>query len=71
MLDLRVQQTARLVPEIASAGRYNLLMISSSGTGKSIFAVHLPGLLRPFYCERGLVSRCCTRSPSNCLPQAG
>ena len=45
--DLRGQETARRVLEIAAAGRHNLLMIGPPGGGKSMLAARLPGLLPP------------------------
>ncbi|MEK9553975.1 MAG: YifB family Mg chelatase-like AAA ATPase, partial [Alphaproteobacteria bacterium] len=45
--DLRGQETARHVLEIAAAGRHNLLMIGPPGAGKSMLAARLPGLLPP------------------------
>lgn len=47
MRDLRGQETARRVLEIAAAGRHNLLMIGPPGAGKSMLAARLPGLLPP------------------------
>ena len=47
MSDLRGQETARRVLEIAAAGRHNLLMIGPPGAGKSMLAARLPGLLPP------------------------
>jgi magnesium chelatase family protein len=47
MSDLKGQETARRVLEIAAAGKHNLLMIGPSGAGKSMLAARLPGLLPP------------------------
>ena len=47
MRDLRGQETARRVLEIAAAGRHNLLMVGPPGAGKSMLAARLPGLLPP------------------------
>jgi len=47
LADLRGQETARRVLEIAAAGRHNLLMIGPPGAGKSMLAARLPGLLPP------------------------
>lgn len=47
MSDLKGQETARRVLEIAAAGRHNLLMVGPPGAGKSMLASRLPGLLPP------------------------
>ncbi len=45
MADLRGQETARRVLEIAAAGQHNLLMLGPPGAGKSMLAARLPGIL--------------------------
>ena len=47
MADLRGQETARRVLEIAAAGAHSLLMVGPPGAGKSMLAARLPGLLPP------------------------
>ena len=47
MADVRGQQTARLALEIAAAGGHSLLMSGPPGTGKSMLAQRLPGILPP------------------------
>ena len=45
MSDVRGQGMARRVLEVAASGKHSLLMVGSPGTGKSMLAHRLPGLL--------------------------
>ena len=45
LADVRGQQHARRALEIAAAGNHSLLMIGPPGTGKSLLASRLPGIL--------------------------
>ena len=47
LADVRGQQQARRALEIAACGRHNLLMMGPPGTGKSMLAARLPGILPP------------------------
>ena len=47
LADVRGQVQARRALEIAAAGAHSLLMIGPPGTGKSMLAVRLPGILPP------------------------
>jgi magnesium chelatase family protein len=45
MRDVRGQHRARRALEIAAAGRHNMIMVGPPGTGKSMLASRLPGIL--------------------------
>ena len=56
MSDIRGQHHARRALEIAAAGRHNLIMVGPPGTGKSMLASRLPGILPPLNDEQALES---------------
>jgi magnesium chelatase family protein len=56
MSDVRGQHRARRALEIAAAGRHNMLMVGPPGTGKSMLASRLPGLLPPMTTAQALES---------------
>jgi len=56
MADVRGQHRARRALEIAAAGQHNLLMIGPPGTGKSMLASRLAGILPPMTDQQALES---------------
>jgi magnesium chelatase family protein len=56
LADVRGQHHARRALEIAAAGGHSLLMIGPPGTGKSLLAGRLPGILPPLSEEEALES---------------
>lgn len=47
LADVKGQHHAKRVLEIAAAGEHNMLMLGPAGTGKSMLAQRLPGILPP------------------------
>ena len=56
MSDIRGQHRARRALEVAAAGRHNLLMVGPPGTGKSMLASRLAGILPPMTTTQALES---------------
>jgi len=54
LLDVKGQERAKRALEIAAAGRHHLLMVGAPGSGKSMIAARMPGILPPLSAEEAL-----------------
>lgn len=69
--EVRGQQVARQALEIAAAGGHHLLLVGAPGTGKTMLAQRLPGLLPPLDREQALETTMVHSAAGLRLPPAG
>lgn len=64
--EVRGQQHARRALEVAAAGAHNLLLVGPPGTGKTMLASRLPGILPPL-AEHEALELAAVRSVAGCV----
>ena len=69
LTDVRGQSVGRRVLEVAAAGRHHLLMIGPPGSGKTMLAERLPGLLPSLTTEEALTVSPIHSAAGSALPE--
>jgi magnesium chelatase family protein len=70
LADVRGQEPAKRALTIAAAGSHSLLMMGPPGTGKSMLAQRLPGLMPPLSEDEALASAAISSLAGRFLPKA-
>ncbi len=70
LADVRGQSHAKRALEVAAAGGHNLLMVGPPGTGKTMLASRLPGLLPPMTEEEAVETAAVTSIAEGFSPEA-
>lgn len=68
--EVKGQERAKRALEIAAAGRHHLLLVGPPGSGKSMLAARLPGILPPMSAHE-MLETCMIHSLSGLLPDGG
>jgi magnesium chelatase family protein len=71
LADVRGQPVARRALEIAAAGGHHLLMVGAPGSGKTMLAQRLPGLLPPLGREDSLAATMVHSAAGMTMPRGG
>ena len=71
LADVRGQPVARRALEIAAAGGHHLLLVGSPGSGKTMLAQRLPGILPPLDRQQALEATMVHSAAGMAMPAAG
>lgn len=71
MADVRGQPVGRTAAEVAAAGGHHLLLCGPPGSGKTMLARRLPGLLPPLEPDEALEATCIHSAAGAALPPSG
>ncbi|MGH9222491.1 MAG: YifB family Mg chelatase-like AAA ATPase, partial [Acidimicrobiales bacterium] len=71
LADVRGQPVGRTAVEVSAAGGHHLLLCGPPGSGKTMLARRLPGLLPPLESEEALEATCVHSAAGVALPRGG